>query len=114
MNTEELIDLAVECGALLVDEGSEYVPLIGDIIFPSESDLTSFTQRIEQRQWQPIETCPKCKAVDVMCRSNLGNTEDFVRVTNATQLDSGRWLGLSYWHVPTHWMPIPALLEETK
>lgn len=103
MNTTELIEIVRECGAL----GFNTLEF-------TQAGLQQFAQRIEQRQWRPIETCPKCKAVDVMCRSNLGNTEYFVRVTNATQLDSGRWLGLAYWHVPTHWMPIPALPEGTE
>ena len=70
-------------------------------------------------EWQPIETAPSMKSV--LIAGGTFNTDDcdyedmeFNGVKVAFKDNQGRWNGgygegynVEYWHLPTHWMPLP-------
>lgn len=74
-------------------------------------------QRIAKREWQPIETAPKCDCcppVDAWVKSCLlGRFDGHGWITWVGQMDSGMWLesnsrrGYGDSEMPTHWMPLP-------
>ena len=68
------------------------------------------------REWQPIETMPDRKGVDVWIVS-AGNENYGRRACNVCTVD-GQWFGegspeYQYGEYPTHWMPLPKRPEPT-
>lgn len=80
--------------------------------------IAAFVREQRKREWQPIETAPKCDCcppVDAWVKSCLlGRFDGHGWITWVGQMDSGMWLEgnsrRSYGdsEMPTHWMPLPA------
>lgn len=126
MNTKELIEIARECCSYPVKVSDYHWCGEGEFIF-TEAGLNAFAQRIEQRQWQRIETAPK-DGTRIMLWEQYSDAP-FVGWWLAV---SGQWTA-SHEHVDavggwegaivvdrieqkfiTHWMPLPKLPEQSQ
>lgn len=78
-------------------------------------------EQIERMQWRPIETAPKDGTIVLVFAISEGDPYDRPSTIAEAWWGCGgetltHWagIGLTAWHRPTHWIPIPPPPGETK